>query len=134
MQRAGHAKTAQIAAETASVLRSLPSAFPGVGTLPDIAPLVARLDGVVTRIHHLLDVQLKEIDPQRRPLKLAVERSVLELRESLEQMDARLRAHFPTPFIESLHPELSVGGTAVADEPDEDDDDSEDPASPAPQA
>lgn len=55
---------------------------------------------------------------QRRPLKLAVERSVLELRGPA--------------FIESLYPELSRGSRAVAAEEDEDDDDTEGPETDGP--
>jgi hypothetical protein len=47
-----------------------------------------------------------EIDPQRAPLRLAVERAIFALREHLEQSDGRLRTHFTSAFIDSLYPEL----------------------------
>ncbi|AKF05044.1 hypothetical protein DB32_002193 [Sandaracinus amylolyticus] len=129
--RAGHARTAKLAADGASMLRSLPSSVPGAGALPPVSALADRLDTAATRIRGLLDHVEREVEPQRRPLKSAVERGVFDLREGLEQMDARLRATFPASFIESLYPELTRGGTAIADEPDEDDDDT-DPPAPAP--
>lgn len=125
--RAGHERTAQLARDASLTLRALPASV-AVGS-----ELADRLDEVASRLGELLAHRDSDIEPQRRPLKLAVERAVLDLREQLEQMDARLRAHLPPTFIESLYPELARGGTAVADEPDEDDDDTDDP-SPTPVA
>jgi len=119
--RAGHLKTAQLAHAAATAVSTLS----GMGGLPVLTPLADGLDEAGDRLETLVEKLDKEIEPQRRPLKLAVERAVLELREELERMDARLRARFSPAFIESLYPELSRGARAVADEDDADDDDSE---------
>jgi len=119
--RAGHVKTAQLAHAAATAVSTLS----GMGGLPVLTPLADGLDEAGDRLETLVEKLDKEIEPQRRPLKLAVERAVLELREELERMDARLRARFSPAFIESLYPELSRGARAVADEDDADDDDSE---------
>ena len=121
--RAGHVKTAQLARSGATTV----STISGMGGLPVLTELAGGLDGVADRMETLIEKLDEEIEPQRRPLKLAVERAVLELREELEQMDARLRARFSPAFIESLYPELSRGARAVADEVDEDDDDTDAP-------
>ena len=62
------------------------------------------------------------LEEQRQPLRSAVQKAIYELREELDQMDGRLRSHFTADFIDSLYPELTRRGTAVADENDEDDD------------
>ncbi len=119
--RAGHVKTAQLAHATATAVSTLS----GMGGLPVLTVLADGLDEAGDRLETLIEKLDKEVEPQRRPLKLAVERAVLELREELELMDARLRARFSPAFIESLYPELSRGARAVADEDDADDDDAE---------
>ncbi len=119
--RAGHALTAKLAHDAAAEV----SKISGVGGLPVMTEVADRLDVVGDRIDGLLEKLDTEIEPQRRPLKLAVERAVLELREGLEQMDGRLRAEFTPLFIESLYPELSRRARAVADDEDEDDDETE---------
>lgn len=124
--RAGHERTARLARDAATRIATVS----GTGGLPVLTDLAARLDGVAERIERLLERQDEEIEPQRRPLKLAVERAVLELREGLERTDARLRAQFSPAFIESLYPELSRGSRAVAAEDDVDDDDTENPVDP----
>ncbi len=121
--RAGHERTAQYARGAAAAIATIS----GQAGLPDMSALSSALDGAAERIETLLKRLDAEVEPQRRPLKLAVERAVLELREGLEQMDARLRAHFTRAFIESLYPELSRGSRAVAAEDDADDDDTEEP-------
>lgn len=121
--RAGNARAARLAHTAAAEVAKLS----GVGGMPDLTGVSDRLDLVGDRVEQLLERLDEEIEPQRRPLKLAVERAVLELREGLEHMDARLRARFTSAFIESLYPELSKGARAVAnDANDEDDDDTED--------
>lgn len=113
----GHARTAQLALDAGAALHVVAVAVPEAG------PLAERLDKVGALLNGLIKEQNDTIAPQRRPLKLAVERAVLELREGLEKMDARLRQHFPELFIESLYPELARKGTAVAEEDEEEEDD-----------
>lgn len=115
--RVGHEKTARLAMGAASALGTLPASIPGASAL------AARLEKVGTQLKGLVDEQVSVIEPKRRPLKIEVEKAVMALREGLEKMDARLRAHFPEAFIESLYPELTKKGTALADDDDEDDDD-----------
>lgn len=117
--RAGHALTARIAHTAAAEVAKLS----GIGGMPDLTGVAERLDLVGDRIEALLERMDTEIEPQRRPRKLAVERAVLELREGLEQMDARLRSRFNAAFIESLYPSLSKRARAAANEDDDDDDD-----------
>jgi hypothetical protein len=120
--RAGNARAARLAHTAAAGVTKVS----GVGGIPDLTSVADRLDLVGDRLEGLLERLDTEIEPQRRPLKLAVERAVLELREGLEQMDARLRARFTAAFIESLYPELSKGSRAVAtEETDEEDADTE---------
>lgn len=121
--RAGHERTAKYARNAAVTIATIS----GQGGLPDMGALSTALDAAAERIEKLLEQLDEVIEPQRRPLELAVERGVLELREGLEQMDARLRAHFTRAFIEGLYPELSRGARAVAAEDDSDDDDTEEP-------
>lgn len=120
--RAGHEATVRIARKAAGALAAVPAdRFAG-------APGVATAFGAAAdRLDALLRKEADEIDPQRIPLKAAVEGEVGRLRETLEQMDGRLRSHFSAAFIESLYPELSKGSAAVADEADDDDDTSEAP-------
>jgi len=122
--RVGHERTAKLAIDAATTLRALPASVPGTG------PLADRLEVVGGKLKGLLDQQTQQIDVRRGPLKLAVEKAIFELREGLEQMDARLRAHFGPAFIESLYPELNKRGTAVADVGDEDDDEAAPPDGP----
>ena len=117
--RVGHARTAALALDAAQTLRALPASVPVAAALAD------RLEVVGERLRGLVEQQQKQVDPQRGPLKIEVERAIFGLRQGLEQMDGRLRAHFPAAFIESLYPELNRRATAVTDDPDEDDDDSE---------
>lgn len=124
--RAGHERTARYARNAAAAVASVS----GTGGLPVLTEVASALDGAAERIESLLQTQDQEIEPQRRPLKLAVERGVLDLREGLELMDARLRPRFSPAFIESLYPDLSRGARAVAAEDDADDDDSEEPVTP----
>ncbi|MRG90796.1 hypothetical protein [Polyangium spumosum] len=118
--RAGHEKTVEHAERAASALRSLPAKIPGTGPLADALDQAANL----LRTFNKAADQLEE---QRHPLKSAVNKAIFDLRETLDQIDGRLRTHFSQAFIDSLYPELNRAGTAVADEDDEDDDGSAPP-------
>ena len=113
----GHARTAQLALDAGAALHVVAVA------VPEAAPLADRLDKVGALLTGLVKEQTDTIAPQRRPLRLAVDRAVLELREGLEKIDARLREHFPELFIESLYPELARKGTAIASDDEEEEDD-----------
>ena len=119
--RAGNVRAAKIARTGASVIATVS----GTGGLPVLTPLAEGLDAGAARLELLVKKLDEEIEPQRLPLKHAVERAVLELREGFARMDARLRDKFTADFIESLYPELARGSRAVRDEDDADDDDSE---------
>ncbi len=118
--RAGHVKTADLAENAAGLLRNLPDKIPGV------PPLADALDKAADLLRDFIK-QGDDLEKQRMPLRLAVQKAVFELREELEQMDGRLRSHFTQEFIDSLYPELNRKATAVADEQDEDDDTSDTP-------
>lgn len=118
--RAGHERTARFAHGVATTLGSLPASV--AAQIPGHAALVARADTVAARLDALLRRRDEELTPQRAPLAAAVDRTVFELREGLALMDARLRADFSPAFIESLYPELTKGGKAVAGEVDAHDD------------
>jgi len=111
--RVGAERTAQLAVEVAAMVRGLPASVPGTAALADA------LQEAGGMLQGLVDRQRKEIDPQRVPLRSAVERGIFELREALEQMDGRLRTHFTEAFIDSLYPEIKRGSAAQDDE-DED--------------
>lgn len=118
--RVGHEKTADLAEHAAGVIRSLPAKIPGTG------PLADKLDGAAALLRGFIK-EGDDLEKQRLPLKSAVNKAIFELREELDQMDGRLRSYFSAEFIDSLYPELSRKGTAVADEQDEDDDTTEAP-------
>lgn len=120
--RAGYERAARIGRDGAVALRTVS----GVRGLPVLTDVADNLEGMAERIDALVHERDNDIEPQRRPLKLAVERGILELREGFDKMDGRLRQHFSPSFIESLYPELSKSSRAVVDDnDDEDDDDSE---------
>lgn len=120
--RAGHEATVRVARKAAGALQALPAERFGA------APVIASaFGGAADRLDALLRKESDEIDPQRYPLRAAVEGEIGRMREHLEQMDGRLRSELSSAFIESLYPELAKGATAVADEADDDDDTSETP-------
>jgi hypothetical protein len=114
--QAGNKRTAALAQSAASVLRSIRGRVPVAGGLAN------RLDRAGALLQQFNEELGTVEEPRRRPLKIAVERAISEARETLGEMDFRLRAHFTPDFIESLYPELARGNTVVADEDDEDDD------------
>ncbi|UQA58240.1 hypothetical protein [Polyangium aurulentum] len=113
--RAGREKTVELAERAASMVRTLPARIPGTALIAD------RLDEAASLLGGFNE-QAKALDDQRQPLRMAVHKATFELREELDQMDGRLRSHFTQIFIDSLYPELSRKGTAIADDTDEDDD------------
>jgi hypothetical protein len=118
--RAGHEKTVEYAERAASLVRTLPAKVPGT------APLANGLEKAAGLLRSF-NTEAESLEAQRAPLKSAVQKAIFDLREELDQMDGRLRSHCSQVFIDSLYPELSRKGTAVADEEDEDDDTAEPP-------
>lgn len=110
----------------------LKHAADAVGLLPAMftfAPaLEARLDGAAERIRLLLVVLDNEVEAQRRPLRSAVNKAILELRDELEKSMGRLRTDFTVAFIDSLYPELpkksAKAGAGVVEEEAEEEEDS----------
>jgi hypothetical protein len=117
---AGQEKTAEFAEKVASGLRGLTAILPTAEASADA------LDKAAGTMRTFIQ-KGQDIETQRLPLRTAVQKSIFELREALDQMDGRLRTHFSQDFIDSLYPELNRKATAVTDEPDEDDDTSEEP-------
>ena len=124
--RAGREATETMARMGSVLVASVPA------SIVDTAPLAAALLKAADLFKGFLDEEEKVIDPQRLPLKLAVDKTVYDLRETLEQIDGRLRTHFPEVFIDSLYPELKKGGTAVAGDDDDDPSGEPPPGSPPP--
>ena len=120
--RAGHEKTVEHAERAASALRSLPDKIPGTH------PLAESLDQAADTLR-TFNKAADTLEEQRHPLRAAVNKAIFDLRESLDQIDGRLRTHFSQAFIDSLYPELDKSGSAVADESDDDDDASSSPGS-----
>jgi hypothetical protein len=112
----GREKTVELARRAATMLRTLPASIRGATEMADA------LDKAASLLHSFNVERRDVVSPQREPLKAAVQKSIYELREGLDQMDGRLRTHFSQDFINSLYPELTKKGIAVADEDDEDDD------------
>jgi hypothetical protein len=115
--RAGREKTVEFARTAALKIRSLPASIGAAGELAD------GLERAATVLASFNKEETDVLDPQRAPLKMAVQKAVYDLREGLEKMDGRLRTHFSQDFIDSLYPELSRKGTVVAAEDEEEDDD-----------
>ncbi|MDI1445268.1 hypothetical protein [Polyangium sp. 6x1] len=120
--RAGNEKTVTFAERAAGAIRSLPAKIPGT------APLADALDQAAELLRSF-NKQSDALEDQRQPLRSSVQKNIFEIREELDQMDGRLRSHFSQDFIDSLYPELTKKGSAVADEDDEDDDTSGPPES-----
>ena len=124
--RAGREATEAMARTGAILIGSIPK------TIVDATDVAAALMQAADLFKGFLTEEKNVVDPQRKPLKLAVNTAVYNLREGLDQMDGRLRSHFADAFIDSLYPELKKGGAAVAEEDDEDADTTDAPANPAP--
>lgn len=118
--RVGHEKTVEYAERAANMIRVLPANISGTTALADL------LEGAADLLRGFLS-EAEGVEAQRAPLRAAVQKATYELREELDQMDGRLRSFFSADFIDSLYPELTRKGTAVADESDEDDDTSAPP-------
>lgn len=115
--RAGREATRDFARGAANLLRLLPA-----DKFPAVESLVTRLSDRADLMQQFLDEEDKDIEQRRAPLRTNVTKAINELREGLEQMDARLRADFSAAFIDSLYPQLDAGATRVSDAPDEDED------------
>lgn len=120
--RSGNARMVEFLKHAADSVGLLPPAF-------TFAPaLEQRLDAAAERIRKLLVVLDNEVEAQRRPLRSAVQKAVLELRDELEKSMGRLRTDFTSVFIDSLFPELpkktskSKAVSVAVDGEDEDDD------------
>ncbi|NUN13809.1 MAG: hypothetical protein HUU55_09240 [Myxococcales bacterium] len=107
---AGRAKTVELTRNAALLIESLPGSFVAAQSIA--AKLNKAADSLAAANEHRAEV----IDPQRKPLRLRVERAVMDLREGSEQMDGRLRSHFPGRFIDSLYPELNRNQSQVPDD------------------
>lgn len=112
---AGRAATVGFAETGAGLLRALPASM---GPVDELADALDRAAAVLRGFNE----EARALDGKRLPLRVAVQKAMFELREALDQMDGRLRTHFSQAFIDSLYPELTSKGAAVADEPDEEDD------------
>lgn len=112
---AGREMTVKFARNARDLVRSLPPTIPGAA---EVADLLHRAADTLAAFNQ----QSEDLEATRAPLRLGVQKAVYELREALDQMDGRLRTHFSQDFIDSLYPELTARGTAIADEPDDEDD------------
>ncbi len=117
IRASGREATVAYARVAATQIRSLPASLEATA----LADALERAAGVLAGFH---EEERATIDPKRVPLRHDVEMAVHDLREGLEQIDGRLRTHFPQSFIDSLYPPLSRTRVRVAADPDEDDDDS----------
>lgn len=120
--RSGNVRMVEFLKHAADAVGLLPAAF-------TFAPaLEARLDAAAERIRSLLVVLDNEVEAQRRPLRSAVQKAILELRDELEKSMGRLRTDFTSTFIDSLFPDLpkksgkGKGVTVTIEEDDEEDD------------
>lgn len=122
--RSGREATEAMARTAGILLAGVPK------QIVDTTAISAALVKAADLLKGFLKEEKETIDPQRTPLKLAVTTAIYNLREGLEQMDGRLRTHFPDVFIDSLYPALKKGGTALAVEDDDEEADATEPASP----
>lgn len=121
--RSGNVRMVEFLKHAADSVGLLPAAF-------TFAPaLEARLDAAAERIRLLLVVLDNEVEAQRRPLRSAVQKAILELRDELEKSMGRLRTDFTPTFIDSLFPEVpkksakSKAVTVTVEDEDLDDED-----------
>ncbi|MFT3766209.1 MAG: hypothetical protein QM820_11955 [Minicystis sp.] len=101
--RAGRKATESMARNAGNLVSSIPA---NILPTKDIAGALLKAADL---FKGFLDQEEKVVDPQRTPLKLAVNTAVYNLREGLDQMDGRLRSHFSEAFIDSLYPEAEEG-------------------------
>jgi len=118
--QAGRQKTVSAAEQVAGHLRTLAKTIPAAGPCADALDKASVLLRSFNQAH-------VDLETQRVPLRSAVQAAIFEVRETLDQMDGRLRSHFSQDFIDSLYPVLTKKGTIVADDEDEDDDTSAPP-------
>lgn len=108
--RAGHVRSAHLALQMGFRLESLPA------RIRPAAEIGAQLLAAGKRLQDLILERERLANKQQAPLRVAVERAVNELRETLRQMDGRLRSHFFQPFIDSLYPEINKRRSRAADD------------------
>ncbi|MBI5498102.1 MAG: hypothetical protein HY904_24075 [Deltaproteobacteria bacterium] len=108
--RLGREATVDSTQHTARQLRLLdPQAVPGA---PEVAGTMDKSAGVLLGFNEKAD----RIAAGPVPLKFAVDKAIVEFRGELELMKARLTlAGLSGPFIDSLFPELSKGGSDTED-------------------
>lgn len=119
---AGHARTVEIARRAADVVSLLPD-----DRFAFAAAVESALRAAATRLEAFNAERQRLDDDERAPLRLAVERAILDLRETLAQVNGRLRTHFSARFIDSLYPDLDPKGRQLADDDAADDDDAPTP-------
>lgn len=121
----GHALSKVLVAGHETFVGMLRAAADELSLLPDTFSFAARsaaaLDETADRLDGLNKRRREQIDSQRAPLRTAVQKASLELRETLYQVNGRLRTHFTDAFIDSLYPRLDRKGSKIVDEPSEDD-------------
>jgi len=113
--RLGHERTVEVVRGAADAIALLPA-----DQFAFAAPMEKSLDAAADLLAGLIQQQKDEIDPKRAPLRNAVEKAIIDARETLQQVNGQLRSHFPASFIDSLYPELEKGGTTGADDEDDD--------------
>lgn len=106
--RAGAARTAKVVLSAADVMRSLPPQFEFASRTAE------QLDRAGSLLKGFVDCGAA-METERLPLKLALHRAKVDLREALEQMNGRLRQDFDAEFIESLYPVLQRTRSSAAD-------------------
>lgn len=114
---AGHETFVNMLRAAADELSLLPAGF---GFAANSA---TALDETANRLDTLNKRRRAQIEAQRAPLRTAVQKASLELRETLYQVNGRLRTHFTDAFIDSLYPRLDRKGRTLIDIPTEDDED-----------
>lgn len=114
---AGHETFVNMLRAAADELSLLPPGFSFA------ASSAAALDETADRLDALNKRRREQIDAQRAPLRTAVQKAALELRETLYQVNGRLRTHFTEAFIDSLYPRLDRKSRTVVDAPTEEDED-----------
>lgn len=120
--RAGREATEAMARRAGTLILTIPA------SILDTKDIGNALLAAADLLKGFIDEEKNTIDPKRAPLRLAVNTAVYHLREGLDQMDGRLRTHFPDFFIDSLYPELNQGGRAIAGDDEEDADTTDAPA------
>lgn len=96
--RLSAARTASVVQGAAVLLRQVPT------KIPFAAPMAGRLERAGTSLFQVND-KLAALEAERSTLANREYQAKVELREAMQQMNGRLRSHFPQAFIESLYPQ-----------------------------